>query len=586
MRYLRMLTNSLIGGLLAGAYLLLIILQLNPRIPLNPADLGPLAGAVILFYAVHVTAILYLLIVIRQVFASEVFSPGWLSLRLLVWEAAVASSAAAAIMWMNLRGFVPVLEPQVGDRMQRGAIALTICAAALVVLAVTSFSFGRRGRRASAVALVIIAALSLALPVIARGRGGERVLGARRLDVGFELTRPVDEGPRVFLMLLDGASLDIISPIAAEGRLPNFGKLLDAGAVMHLATLRPTQPGPVWTAVATGKLPFKNGIRSAATYGVGNSLARIEVLPDFCFAHGMVYLGVLTEQPESSAALSARTLWSILSSLGTPVGVVGWPLTYPASPVRGYVVSDRFQQSDPALDFDDGLIYPPELLATVREAASQEARELPATDVSRTASVPDGGPWPPTEHPLLQDSRNERALRDLQRLRPAQVTAVRFQALDRAGHYLLRYVVPRAFGDVSDEERRRYGRLMEQYYSGVDAMLGRYMAWRRPDDLLLVISGFGIEPMSVGKRLLEGALGNGDLSGTHETAPDGFLLALGGSVAPARLPRASVVDIAPTVLYFLGLPVARDMDGYARTDIFTRAFTAERPITFIPTYER
>jgi len=28
------------------------------------------------------------------------------------------------------------------------------------------------------------------------------------------------------------------------------------------------------------------------------------------------------------------------------------------------------------------------------------------------------------------------------------------------------------------------------------------------------------------------------------------------------------------------------MDGYARTDIFVRQFTAERPITFIPTYDR
>jgi hypothetical protein len=127
---------------------------------------------------------------------------------------------------------------------------------------------------------------------------------------------------------------------------------------------------------------------------------------------------------------------------------------------------------------------------------------------------------------------------------------------------------------------------MEQYYSFVDGMLGRFIASRRPDDLLIVISGFGIEPMSVGKRLLEGALGNRELSGTHETAPDGFLIAYGSSVAAGRLPRASVVDIVPTVLYFLGLPIARDMDGYARTDIFTRTFTAERPITFIPSYER
>ncbi len=81
-------------------------------------------------------------------------------------------------------------------------------------------------------------------------------------------------------------------------------------------------------------------------------------------------------------------------------------------------------------------------------------------------------------------------------------------------------------------------------------------------------------------------LGNASLSGSHERAPDGFLLAYGAHVKRGRLPRGSVVDVAPTILYFLDLPVGRDMDGFARADIFTRDFAAERPIAFIPTYER
>jgi hypothetical protein len=81
-------------------------------------------------------------------------------------------------------------------------------------------------------------------------------------------------------------------------------------------------------------------------------------------------------------------------------------------------------------------------------------------------------------------------------------------------------------------------------------------------------------------------LGEPELSGSHERAPDGFLLAYGTEVAPGRKMRASVLDVAPTVLYYLGLPVGRDMDGYARTDIFRREFALEHPITFIPSYDR
>ena len=39
------------------------------------------------------------------------------------------------------------------------------------------------------------------------------------------------------------------------------------------------------------------------------------------------------------------------------------------------------------------------------------------------------------------------------------------------------------------------------------------------------------------------------------------------------------MDVAPTLLYFLGLPVARDMDGFARTDLFTQAFNEQTEFT-------
>jgi len=64
------------------------------------------------------------------------------------------------------------------------------------------------------------------------------------------------------------------------------------------------------------------------------------------------------------------------------------------------------------------------------------------------------------------------------------------------------------------------------------------------------------------------------------------LLAYGPAVAPNRPPRASVLDLTPTVLYYLGLPVGRDMEGFARTDLFKPEFTADQPITFIPSYGR
>jgi predicted AlkP superfamily phosphohydrolase/phosphomutase len=93
-----------------------------------------------------------------------------------------------------------------------------------------------------------------------------------------------------------------------------------------------------------------------------------------------------------------------------------------------------------------------------------------------------------------------------------------------------------------------------------------------------------MQPLNPLKSLFARVLQDPDYTGTHERAPDGFMLAFGTAVQPGRPQRGSIADVTPTLLYFFGLPVARDMDGFARSDLFTRDFTAERPVTFIPTY--
>ena len=93
-----------------------------------------------------------------------------------------------------------------------------------------------------------------------------------------------------------------------------------------------------------------------------------------------------------------------------------------------------------------------------------------------------------------------------------------------------------------------------------------------------------VGPGSAGDR--PGVVVRGEQSGTHDGAPDGFLMAYGTNVTHGEFPRGAIVDLAPTVLYYMGVPVGRDMDGYPRTDLFQRSFTLGVPTTYIATHER
>ena len=575
-----MFSNSMAAATIATAYVIVLVLDLNPALPLHPLRLAPLVATVGLFYAVHLTVIFYILLVLRQLLAREVFSPAWVSVGVLVWLIAMAAAAGALLMWRNLWTFALVLDTATADALLGSAIMLA--AAALLCVGLALLRRNAPGARAVwATLLVVFAAGSVAAPLALRGRGTPSVLEARPIDATLEMTRN-ERSARVIVIAIDAGSLDLITSATAEGRLPNFGRILDAGAVRHLATLHPTSPEAVWAAVATGKLPQKNGVRSAGIYQIAGGGGSLQLLPDYCFAHGLERFGFLVEQPHTSATFRTRTLWSILSTDGFSVGVVGWPLTQPAPVVRGYIVSDNYHRValTPSGIDDPSAVYPPEL-----QADALAAMESAIADSSPVGTASLG--IADHEAPARTDRIYDRIAMTMAHAKPAQVTLTRYQSLDPIGHSFLRYAIPSEFGDVTDDERRRLGPVLERHYAIIDEVIGRAMASLGPDDLLLAVSGYGMQPLGFGKRLVERFIGDPEVSGTHEAAPDGFLMAYGASVAKGRQQaRASVVDVVPTILYFLGLPIGRDMDGYARTDLFQTAFTEEHLITFIPTYDR
>jgi len=552
MRFLRLLTNSLLAGALGAAYLTILVLQLNPQVPLASASVWRWYLTLGLFYGGHLALLFYVTMLLREFFSVEIFSPGWISVRLLAWLSAAAAAAAGALMWMNLRGFPALFDEAAARRFTFGAGATSASAVVLLGIAIAHYSYGRRGSRVGAALLTIAIVGSLALPIAARGRGGEPSLGARRVRLAPAAER---DGPRIAMLLLDGASLEYVWPRVAAGRLPNFGRLLDAGASMDLATIRPTQPGPVWTAAATGMYPAKNGVRSAASYFARGDARPIDILPDRCFSHILVRLGIVRDEPLSSAALRARPFWQVLGDYGIRAGLVRWPLTYPAEPIDGFLISDRFHQMVGSMyEFDGRAAYPAEVVPLVRDAFA-------VGDSIRG--------W---------DDAYTRAVREAAEAYPVRVSAVRYQAIDTAAHHALRDGEPDAFdtGPAFDA--------LDRAYADVDRQIGAALERLTAGDLLLVISGFGMRPVTPVKRMAARILRDPDVSGTHENAPDGFLLAYGSTIAPGRKSRGAIVDVTPTILYFLGVPIGRDMDGYARADVFLPSFTAQRPITFIPSH--
>ncbi len=580
MRYLRMMTNAIAGGILVAAYITVLVLQLNPRMPLVSLAALRWTGAVLAFYTPYVSVGLFFLLLFREVMAGRALRPAWLSVRVLAWLGAFGAGGAAAITWANLNAVRGMLTESAALRMRDGVWITTACATVLLVIAIARYSFGRKGTRTAGALMTATMVASVAGPLWVRGPGETPVRPPHR----WLAPARIPQAPRVRLLLFDGGSLGFIRQRVAAGQLSHLARLLDHGAVMDLASIRPTQVAPVWVAAATGKTAEHNGVRSNGVFRVNDAdVDVIDVLPDYCMAQGLVDQGFIRALDETSGSLQARTLWDILGDYGLTSGIVNWPLTYPAHASLGYVLSDRF---------DDAASSP------LRLADARSGDPTTAVDVAR--EIFDAWQARPWHEVLTTFSRGEvqpievdrarwdRAYADtassLEQQFALRFSAIRYEGLDAFGHIYLRQAQPDLFGDPRWAAPQRP--VLDRYYGYLDGEVGKALRLMEPGDLLIVMSGFGMEPVALWKRLQARVLGGAELSGQHESSPDGFLMAYGSNVATGQFPRGSVTDLTPTVLYYMGVPVGRDMDGFARTDLFLSTFAMEHPVKYVASHEK
>jgi predicted AlkP superfamily phosphohydrolase/phosphomutase len=118
--------------------------------------------------------------------------------------------------------------------------------------------------------------------------------------------------------------------------------------------------------------------------------------------------------------------------------------------------------------------------------------------------------------------------------------------------------------------------LVERVYRREEIYSGPYVG-RAPD---LIVQPRGWEYMAFGhadfgsNRLVESIVG---LSGHHR--PDGVLILGGAGVKPdTRLEGASILDLTPTILHALGLPVPDELDGRVLSEGFESSSSLARPV--------
>ncbi len=371
------------------------------------------------------------------------------------------------------------------------------------------------------------------------------------------------EGGKVVVVGLDGLEYSMLDRLVAAGDLPNFARLMNEGVRGEMALTTPIMSPILWTTIASGYPADVHGIGGWTT-GRGHSF--------------------------SGADVRVSRVWDVASGAGQKVGVSGWLMTWPATPVDGWMLSERFVWSFP-MNKD-----PAEKSVGVASTADRKATTFPDALATRAAALRPDDAWVAAHplgyqvleygapfHPLLRDETHVRVfeaewphtdgrfgalylngadqvshlywayadpgVQDLIRKDPAAHTAAA-QAASKPG----RRPLPYADG-IDAAELDRASRYVPDYYRYLDGVVGRVWALLDADTTLVVVSDHGFR-VSSAQPLINGS--------HNDTA---VFLAAGRAVKPGKI-QLHVFDVAPTLYALLGLPAAADMPGKVLTEAF------------------
>jgi Flp pilus assembly protein TadD len=378
--------------------------------------------------------------------------------------------------------------------------------------------------------------------------------------------------PRVILIGIDGADWQNIRPLLAEGRLPNFRRLIEEGAHGPLRSIHPLIAPLTWTSIATGKGPDKHGVLDFT-------------MPDPATGDSIVV---------TSAVRRSKAFWNILTDFGMDVAVVGWWASWPAEPVQGVMVSDRIGQHAfiPAAETQHDLVYPPEMTSTLlgrigdpSDIPYEVAREFLHVSPEEYAAAPALEFGNPISHfrQIYQAMANTHAVAlQVARSRGPEVLAVSFEGIAPAGQIYMRYAPPPHPGSTP-EEQQKFGDTMTAFYDYQDRLMGDLLGLADENTTVIVVSNHGLKRGPQRPRGKSHAVDYTTAAAWHRL--DGILLMMGPQVRakrnaddpPAVFSGATIFDVVPTLLALLGVPVGEDMEGAVRSEMLTPIEVATIP---------
>ena len=418
--------------------------------------------------------------------------------------------------------------------------AIWIVTRALAVRVVRIAASGRLPRLAGALALALVA-LHVALPIAFR-------LVPEEGAASFDPTALVaGDGPPVALLGFDGVDPDMLRELIDEGELPNLAEFVREGTSSRLETISDANSAVIWASIYTGETPRRHGVHDFYRIRFPGSGAGVFPVHRTSFKELIDFLAWapgISRRFVNRLDLASPPIWEIADRAGLPTVVVdGYFYSFPAqqmlertSRLLGYGLNDALAGSGGSDTTIEWFAQPPEVPQEVRDAAAGR----PDLDWQHRAVIA-----------LLEH-------RSRQGEPPPRFLNLYTHEPDTVSHQRWRWAEPELFPFVSRAGIEEHGQAVADVYRRIDGLVGELRRAMGPETIFVIASDHGQSPTFVHPLYTQ-----------HRHGPDGVLLLYGPGIRPGhQLESSHVLDVFPTVLALLGLPLPEDAEGRVLEDAF------------------
>jgi Tfp pilus assembly protein PilF len=355
---------------------------------------------------------------------------------------------------------------------------------------------------------------------------------------------------KLLLIGWDAADWRLLNPLLDSGELPALNQIVEGGVAGDLLACQPLSSAAQWTSVATGKRPWQHGVLHSREFDShrGQSV------------------------PIRAARCRCSTIWEILAQHNLVSVVVGLPATHGTHSEHVQLVSDRYSEPTagpgikPWPPATDGT-YSSKEMGKALDPLRVSPEDLGADVISRY--MPN---WKRVDQKrdrrigqlrmlLSSDLSHYNAATHLLQHEAWDFAAVRFPALGHIARLFLPFQQPRrSWIDESDFEI--YRDVVRIELRVLDQFLGTLRQSAGIDNAVMLVSTHGVQSPNVppagfppGEDAWKSSHGIVAVSGP------GFL-------KDQLIHGASVLDVTPTILHWLGFPIGDDMEGRVLLESF------------------